>query len=211
MEAMDLLSTNLNRLDDQANQDLAIEIIRTKRTDWIKELVDNLQHPDKNIQSDCIKVLYEIGERGSANMIAPYCKDFGQLLTSKNNRLIWGAMIALDTMTLINPSELFDLLPQIISVVDKGSVITIDHGVGILAKLSSFSYYAEMTLPLLIEQLRKCPSKQLPMYAEKSLIAINLTNQEQFVELIRSRIPEMDKDSQKVRLNKLIKKLGKSK
>lgn len=209
MKAIDLIATSLNRRDDNPNQDLAVEIIKSKRNDWVKELVDNLKHKDKNIQSDCIKVLYEIGERGSADMIAPYCKDFGEILKSKNNRLIWGAMIALDTITLINPKGVYDLLPLIISAIDKGSVITIDHGVGILSQLSSIKDYTNTAYPLLIEQLKKCPSKQLPMYVEKSVIAINSTNQKQFVDLIQSRLSEMDRDSQRLRLNKVITRLTK--
>jgi len=195
MKAIDLIATSLNKRDDKPNQDLAIEIIQAKRNDWVKELVDNLQHEDKNIQSDCIKVLYEIGERSSADMISPYCKNFGDILKSKNNRLVWGSMIALDTITLINPKGVYDLLPLIISTIDNGSVISIDHGVRILAQLSSIADYTETTFPLLIEQLKNCPSKQLPMYAEKSMIAINSDNQNQFVDLIQSRISEMDKDS----------------
>ena len=195
MKAIDLIATSLNKRDDKPNQDLAIEIIQAKRNDWVKELVDNLQHEDKNIQSDCIKVLYEIGERGSADMVSPYCKNFGDILKSKNNRLVWGSMIALDTITLINPKGVYDLLPLIISTIDNGSVISIDHGVRILAQLSSIADYTETTFPLLIEQLKNCPSKQLPMYAEKSMIAINSDNQNQFVDLIQSRISEMDKDS----------------
>ncbi|NVO10787.1 MAG: hypothetical protein HXX16_12545 [Bacteroidales bacterium] len=207
MKALDLIATSLNRRDDEANQALAVEIIKSKRNDWVKELVENLKHKDKNIQSDCIKVLYEIGERGSAEMIAPYYKEFGEILNSKNNRLIWGTMTALDMITLINPKGIYDLLPQIISAIDKGSVITIDHGVGILAKLASIADYTDTAFPLLVEQLKKCPFKQLPMYAEKSVIAINSNNQKQFIDLIQSRIPEMDKDSQRIRLNKVLKKL----
>jgi len=207
MKAIDLIATSLNRRDDKPNQDLAVEIIQSKRNDWVKELIDNLKHKDKNIQSDCIKVLYEIGERGSADMIAPYCKDFGLILKSKNNRLVWGAMTALDMIALINLKGIYELLSLIISAIDKGSVITIDHGVGILAKLASIDDYTDTAFPLLIEQLKKCPSKQLPMYAEKSMIAINTTNQKQFVDLIHSRISEMDKNSQRVRLNKVITRL----
>lgn len=207
MKAIDLIATSLNRRDDNPNQDLAIEIIKSKRNDWVKELVDNLKHKDKNIQSDCIKVLYEIGERGPADMIAPYCRNFGDLLKSKNNRLVWGSMIALDTITLINPKGVYDLLPLIISTIDNGSVISIDHGVGILAQLSSDVAYAETTFPLLIEQLKKCPSKQLPMYAEKSMIAINPAYKEIFADLVQSRISEMEKDSQKLRLKKVLAKL----
>jgi len=208
MKVIDLLATSLNRRDDKPNQHLAIEIIQSKRNDWVKELVENLNHQDKNIQSDCIKVLYEIGERGAADMIAPYYRDFGEILKSKNNRLIWGAMTALDMITSINKKGIHELLPLIISAMDKGSVITIDHGIGILAKLASMNEYSETAFPLLIEQLKRCPSKQLPMYAEKSFIAVNPDNKKQFIDLIQSRISEMEKDSQKERLNKVIKKLN---
>ena len=180
MTAIDFIATSLKKRDEKANQELALEIIKGTRYDWIKELVDNLNHKDKNIQSDCIKVLYEIGENGSPQLIAPYLKDLSNLLTSKNNRLIWGAMIAIDMIASVNPKGVFDLLPSIQKTIDKGSVITIDHGVGILSKLSAHQDFSKKTFPLLIEQLAKCPIKQLPMYAEKSLVAINQTNKKQF-------------------------------
>ncbi len=111
MNAIDLLATSLNRQDDQPNQDLAVEIIQNKRTDWIKELTELLHHKDKNIQSDSIKVLYEIGERGAAKLITPYCKEFGEILKTKNNRLIWGAMTAIDAIASVNPEVVYELLP----------------------------------------------------------------------------------------------------
>jgi hypothetical protein len=207
MKVIDLIATSLNKRDEKANQELALEIIKENRHDWIKELVDNLTHKDKNIQSDCIKVLYEIGENGSPQLIAPYLKNFSNLLTSKNNRLIWGAMIAIDMIASVNPKEVFNLLPSIQKTIDTGSVITIDHGVGILAKLSAHRDFSKKTFPLLIDQLAKCPIKQLPMYAEKSLVAINQTNKNQFAEFLESRLPEIEKESQKKRIEKIIKAL----
>lgn len=204
MNAIEILATSLKKRDDKPNQDLADEIIRSGRNDWVKELVENLNNKDKNIQSDCIKVLYEIGERGSAEMIAPYCREIGSILTSKNNRLVWGAMTALDMIASVNPDEVYNLLPLIMSAIDNGSVITIDHGVGILAKLSGMKKYAETAFPLLIEQLKKCPAKQLPMYTEKSTIVINASDKKQLVDLIHTRMSEMDKDSKRKRLNKVI-------
>jgi hypothetical protein len=207
MTVIDFLATSLNKRDEKANQALALEIIKESRLDWIKELVDNLNHKDKNIQSDCIKVLYEIGENDAPQLIAPYLKNFGNLLNSKNNRLIWGAMIAIDMITSADPGGVYDLLPFIQKTIDKGSVITIDHGVGILAKLSEHQDFTKKTFPLLIEQLAKCPIKQLPMYAEKYLVAINKTNNKYFIEFLESRLSECDKGSQKKRIEKIIKSL----
>jgi hypothetical protein len=207
MKAIDLLATSLNRGDDKPNLELAEGIIKSNRTNWVQELVENLSNKDKNIQSDCIKVLYEIGARGAASMIAPYFKTFGDLLESKNNRLVWGATYALDSIASVNPSGINSILPEICKAIDKGSVITIDGGVSILAKLAAIKEYTEAALPLLLEQLKRCPAKQLPMYAEKSVKAINAANKNQFVDLIRERYPEMDRDSQKKRLDKVLKAL----
>jgi len=205
MNAINLLATSLNRGDDKPNQELADGIIQSNRTDWVQELVENLNNKDKNIQSDCIKVLYEIGARGAASMIAPYYKTFGDLLLSKNNRLVWGAMYALETITSVNPSDIYSILPAICKAIDNGSVITIDGGVSILAKLAAVKEYNETAFPLLLEQLNHCPTKQLPMYAEKSVKAINASNKNQFIDLLRERYSEMDKDSQKKRLDKVLK------
>ena len=207
MGALDLIASKINRRDDEPNKALAKEIILTKRKDWVKELVENLKNKDKNIQSDCIKVLYEIGLGGSADLIAPYYREFADLLASKNNRLIWGAMIAIDTISFEKHNEVFSLLPQLISTIEKGSVITIDCGVGILAKLSTFKQYSDVTFPLLMEQLKRCPVKQLPMYAEKTLIAANSCNTTQFVGLLEERLEEIEKDSQKTRIKKIIKRI----
>jgi hypothetical protein len=209
MKAIDLLATSLNKRDEKANQELALLIIKGSRNDWIKELVENLSHKDKNIQSDCIKVLYEIGENGAPELITPYIREFGNLLMSKNNRLIWGTMTALDMIASVNPKGIYDLLPSIQKTIEKGSVITIDHGVGILAKLSAHPELTKKVFPLLIDQLAKCPIKQLPMYAEKTLVAINQTNKRQFAEFLESRLPEAEKESQRKRLEKILKTLTK--
>jgi hypothetical protein len=208
MSVMKLLASSQNRRDDNPNQALAVKIIKSKRTDWVKELVDNLDNSDKNIQSDCIKVLYEIGERGAAEMIAPYYIEFGKLLKSRNNRLVWGAMTALDTIMAINPDGIFMVLPQIIETLDEGSVITIDHGVSILARLASIDKYTTKTFPLLLKQLSRCPAKQLPMYAEKSIVALNVSNKKQFLRLLEERFSELENSSQKKRIEKVIAKIN---
>lgn len=206
MNATDLLACSLNQRSDIPNQELADEIIRSECADWVKELVGNLNHKDKNIQSDSIKTLYEIGLRGKPELIAPYFSEFGALLKSKNNRLVWGAMIALDLISELVPEDVFKLLPNIMKAIDKGSVITIDHGVVILAKLSAVKSCEPTTFPLLVEQLNRCPIKQLPMYAERSLMTINAGNRHQFIALLTNRLSEVEKDSQKVRIEKVVKK-----
>lgn len=83
MSVIAKLATSLNRRDEIPNQELAAEILRTKDKKAVAELVENLQNKDKNISSDCIKVLYEIGEK-DPTLIDPYYKNFLLLLDSKN-------------------------------------------------------------------------------------------------------------------------------
>ncbi|WP_315820385.1 hypothetical protein [Paraflavitalea speifideaquila] len=89
MSIIDKLAFTLGRRDEVPNQELAKQIVKKKDEAGIKELVDNLGNKSKDIQHDCIKVLYEIGTQ-DAILIAGYAKVFVGLLGSKNNRLQWG-------------------------------------------------------------------------------------------------------------------------
>lgn len=207
MNVLEKIASGIGRSDDLPNKELAGEIIRQNQNQWVEQLIVNLKHKDKNIQSDCIKVLYEIGLQGGNHLIVPYYQDFADLLSSKNNRLVWGAMIALETISGLKTAEVFGHLESVLKAMECGSVITIDNGVGILAKLSADKRFAPKTFPLLLKQLQRCPAKQLPMYAEKAMVAIHSENRATFIALIEKRLPEMNKDSQRSRLKKILKKL----
>ncbi len=45
------------------NQELARELAERKDRVGIGEIARNLRHEGRNVQSDCLKVLYEIGWR----------------------------------------------------------------------------------------------------------------------------------------------------
>jgi len=51
MSVLDKLSTSLNRNDEAPNQELAKQITDQNDKKAVKELVINLNNPDKNIQS----------------------------------------------------------------------------------------------------------------------------------------------------------------
>ena len=88
MTVVESLATSLGRRDEIPNQQLAQEIVDAHDGKAIDELIENLSNKNKSIQSDCIKVLYEVGER-NPKLIAGNHNDFAKLLTSKNNRLAW--------------------------------------------------------------------------------------------------------------------------
>ena len=208
MTIINLLSSSQRLKGNDANIALAKEIALIENKKAIKELVDNLKNKDKNIQSDCIKTLYEIGYI-KPKLIADYHSEFIKLLTNKNNRLVWGGMIALSTITDLKSKEVFASFDLIMKTVENGSVITIDNGVVILAKLNRHKEYFNTTDSILMEMLWKCPIKQFPMYAEESLISINRKNKEAYKSIIEKRKIECDKDTQVKRLEKILKKIKK--
>jgi hypothetical protein len=207
MSIIDKLAFLLGRRDEVPNQELAKQIVKKKDKNGIKELIDNLGNKSKDIQHDCIKVLYEIGEQ-EPGLIAAYAKVFVTLLDSKNNRLQWGAMTALHTITLESPAVIYPALPKILAAADKGSVITKDYAVNILIKLCSLKPYTDKAFPLLIEQLLNSPTNQLPMYAEKALPIINDKNKALFIKTLTSRLDDIEKDTKRKRVEKVIKKIS---
>ena len=141
-------------------------------------------------------------------MIATYAATFIALLNHKNNRLQWGAMTALDSITAENPKIVYAALPAILDAAEKGSVITKDHAVNILIKLCGLKKYHEDALPLLMEQLTASAVNQLPMYAENAMPVINDRNKAVFVKTLQSRLADIDKDSKRKRVEKVIKKFS---
>lgn len=207
MTVLNKLATTLERRDEEPNIELAIRISQENDINGVKELVVNLSNKSKDIQNDCIKVLYEIGER-KPTLLFEYTDEFLKLLTSKNNRLQWGAMTALSSIVLEIPQTIFTVLPAIISAGEKGSVITKDQVVNILIKLCSIEEYKQRAFEYLIQQLQTSPTNQLPMYAERAMPIIDQQNKQIFVMTLNARLNEIEKETKRKRVEKVIKKLG---
>jgi hypothetical protein len=207
MSVIERLACSLNRRDEVPNQELAKSIVAANDVKGIKELIENLHNKDKNIQSDCIKVLYETGER-KPSLISGYVKEFIRLLDDKNNRLQWGAMAALDQITGEKPEAIYAQLGIIIAAAEKGSVITKDHAVNILIKLASQKKYADEAITFLMEQLLNAPTNQLPKYAEDAIPVIRDKYSKSFIKILSGRLAEIEKDTKRKRVEKVIKKLS---
>lgn len=205
MSVLDQLASSLQRRDEVPNQELAAKIAAANNKAAVQELVDNLQHKNKLVQHDCIKVLYETGERKPA-LISPFIPVFVALLSHKNNRLQWGGMAALDAIATAKPELIYEVLPAIVASSDNGSVITKDHCISILIKLGALPAYKEDAFTLLIEQLMKAAPNQLPMYAENSLPLIDADNKGLFIKILTARIPDIEKETKQKRVEKVIQK-----
>ncbi|NSL86393.1 hypothetical protein ECE50_006110 [Chitinophaga sp. Mgbs1] len=206
MTVLPLLASAQQRRDEIPNQELAQSIAARKDNAAVKELVTHLTDKSKDIQHDCIKVLYETGELAPA-LLAPYLSDFIALLQSRDNRMQWGGMAAIRTITTEKSGEVYKALGKLAASADKGSVITKDNFIAILLKLYLLPAYAADVFTLLLEQLQASPANQLPMYAEQASAVIKPADAPQLLDTLRKRLPDIEKDSKKKRVEKVMKKL----
>ncbi len=206
MSALERIAFFQNRRDEVPNQQLAKELAETEDRAGIAEIARNLQHKNQSVQSDCLKVLYEIGYL-KPELIAEYAPEFLALLRSKNNRMVWGAMIALATIADKKPNDIYEQLPAVTDTIDHGTLITVVWGVKALAKVAAANKtYKQKIFPYLMAQLKKCIPRDVPMHAESILPAIDQTNKQEFLSLIEARKPEMT-PSQLARLKRVTKTL----
>jgi hypothetical protein len=193
-----------NRHDEIPNQELAQELAGTRNVEGIREIAENLWNKNPNVQSDCLKVLYEVGYIEPA-LITDYSSDFLRLLQSKNNRLKWGGMIAIATIAALKADEFYKELAKIRQAVDKGSVITVDNGIKALAAIAAQDdEYRRSIFPYLIHHLQTCRAKDVPQHAEKIQIAVDAEYERAFIEALEKRMPDLS-PSQAQRVKKVIR------
>jgi hypothetical protein len=169
--------------------------------------VTNLKQKNKSVQSDCLAVLYHIGYV-KPHLIADYVEDFLALLKSKNNRLVWGGMIALSTIVELKTKEMCANLDTVKQAIDKGTLITVVWGVKALAKIAASNKSCKPdVVPILLSQLKKCIPRDVATHFENSLPAIDDENRAVFLRIVENRKKELT-TSQLDRLKKAMKNLS---
>ena len=206
MSTLQKIAYYQNRRDEGPNQELAKELVAQKDRKGIREIADNLWNKNEQIQSDCLKVLYEIGYL-QPELVAPYTEDFLKLLRSRHNRLVWGAMIALSTVADLKADAIYPHAAEIEQVMDQGSVITRDNGVKVLALVAAQkAAYSKTIFPYLLHHLETCRPKDVPQHAEKAAVAVNARNQQQFIAVLEKRLADL-KGSPAARVKRVIKEI----
>ncbi len=195
----------LGKNDEKPNIDLAISLVSSRDVDGIKEIVNGLKHKQSQVANDCIKVLYEIGER-APELISGYVYDFIQLLNSKNNRLIWGGMTALAQIASLKYSDIYSNIDTVKKAYESGSVITVDNSISVFAKVYKANRKHYDLFELILKHLKYCRPKEVAQHAERAFICINEDNSKEFINTLLERV-ECLTDAQKNRIKKLIKKV----
>lgn len=203
MSVLDRIAHFQNRRDEVPNQELARDLAEKQDRKGIREIAENLWNKDKNVQADCIKVLYEIGYI-DPSLVTEYAGDFLKLLKSRNNRLVWGGMIALSTIAEERAEFIHAHLDQILKAMSSSSVITVDNAVKALALAGSRDAYRTQIFPHLLEHLRTCRPKDVAQHAEKSLPAVDARNKDDFISVLEKRMEDLS-GSQLTRVKKAIK------
>lgn len=204
MSTLDRIAHFQNRRDEVPNQELARDLAEKEDRAGIREIAENLWNKDKHIQADCIKVMYEIGYIDPA-LIADYSDDFLKLLRSRNNRLVWGGMTALSTVADVCAEKLFNHLQELHTAIETGSVITVDGGILTLARIASVrEEFKQAIFPYLLNHLKNCRPKDVPQHAEKSLLAVDASNKEDFITVLEKRMEDLS-GTQVKRIKKVIK------
>ena len=207
MSVLEKIAFYKNRRDEVPNQQLAKELAESENKAGIAEIAANLKNKNQNVQSDCLKVLYELGYL-KPELIADYVEDFLELLKSKNNRLVWGAMIAVASVADRKPKEIYAKLDDFLAAYQKGSVITVVWGTKALGKVAAYDCgFNQRIWPILTAQLKNCIPRDVPIHAESILPAVNAQNKVEFLKIVESRKPEMT-DAQLLRLKKVLKALA---
>jgi hypothetical protein len=202
------LATALGRNDERPNLALAEALAAEPDVKAIRELIGALATGTTAMQHDAIKVLYELGERRPELFAAADVAAIFATLTSRSNRLVWGALSALAALAGTRHELVSRRLPEILTAADKGSVIAKDKAIAILVTLASKGHAKEV-LPILLERLLDAAPNQFPTYAEEVATVADAGHEPRLIAIIDKRLPELVGEAKVKRLEKLLRKLAK--
>lgn len=206
---LDRLASALGRRDEAPNLALAREIAATSDHQAVATLVAGLSTAPSDVQSDALKVLYEAGKIKPA-LIADYSDVFLSLLNNRNNRLVWGGMEALAAVAAVRPATLVDHIEDIMLAIERGSVITRDWGVRVLATIAlSVQGTRDTILPFLLGMLESCRPSEFPRHAESvvGLMTADAGARQELIILCQLRLPGLT-SAQARRVRSTLRKLN---
>jgi hypothetical protein len=198
MSVLDQIAFYQNRRDEVPNQELAALLVKTEDRAGIAEIAAHLYDRNPSVASDCLKVLYETGYLRPA-IIQDHVGEFLGLLKSKNNRMVWGAMIALSTIAALKPDEIWAELELVLETIRKGTVITEVAGIKTLVQVCAASAeYHQRLMPYLLDAAASCRPVDFPTRVETILpVVSDAESRARMQEIIAAREAGLNPSAQK--------------
>lgn len=204
------LASSSGHNDQSTNIGLAKSLCRDEDHTAIAHVVGILQTGSKPQRKDAIKVLYEVGAR-NPGLIAPFTDVFFETMESRDNRIVWGALMALAKISSVQPERVADRMHLVLTAADNGSVIAKDQAIEILAALKSLPGHAKVANDALFDRLRTAATNQLPKYSEITAASLLPGEKEEFLSIIEMRLTEFMPESKRRCLHKVEKQVESSK
>ncbi len=195
------------RRDEEPNILLADDLVMLKDTKGISQIAQIASTGKRQAQGDAIKVLYEIGVR-DPKLLLPHIQLLIDLLQSKNNRVVWGTLTALAAIVDIAPDSVTKHLLAILRAADEGSVIAKDQAMQILITMLTKPDFARIAVDHIFSRLETSAVNQLPMYAERVYLALDVRDHSQFHQILSGRLADNIPLSKRRRIETIIAKLS---
>jgi hypothetical protein len=206
VSVLERLAGAMDRRDEAPNVALAEDIVARDDRAAIAELAEAVRSGPARQANDALKVLYEVGAR-RPELVGGQCPVFVAALQSSNNRTVWSAMKALDTVAEQRAATLAAELPAIIEAADRGSAIAKDHCNTILVKLARAGF-ADKVVPILLERLKHAAPNQFPTYAEEIAPVLTPAAKRGFLQVLRQRLEGVLQESKRKRVQKLLARIN---
>lgn len=208
MDVLQRLASNLGRRDEEPNIELARDLATRQDSASIAVLADAMLTAKTPVRHDAVKTLYEIAAR-KPDLVAPHAAAFLTVLKGKDNRMIWGALTALDAIAASEPALIAANLTAILDAADRSSVIAKDKAVSMLATLAAQSPPSKLAWRRMIDILHTSADNQTPMYAEAALRAAPQNDPAELAAVVQQRADRMAQPAKKARLEKVLRQLAK--
>ncbi len=200
-------ASNLQRKDQQPNIDLAKKLVAGSNASNIALLVKYSNSGLRAEKSDAIKVIYEIAKI-KPSLIAPYIEDLIDIVSSNNNRMIWGVLQIINATKEQAAKIIMKNLEVILEASDRSSVIAKDNLMAILVYLNEDENYKKILTPVILQRLSHSAPNQFPTYIELVARTIDDENKAVLKEIIAQRRKSISSKAKLTRLEEALKALS---
>jgi len=207
MPISDKLAYAMGHRDQGPNKILAQKIADSEDVGALKELKALvLSDADKRLRMDAALAIAYVGE-SKPEMLVDFVDFVLEMLNDPIDRVGWGSMIALSYISPLQPSKMYENLPDILDAMDNGGIVGRDHGYRVLIDLYSVEKYREDLFFIILEQIQKSPPNQLGQYTERLMSIINEKDKPELILALEDRRNELTNEHHIKRLTKNLKKL----